>query len=103
MTTCHSTGENVETAVPLTAPELPCSLAPVSQRRPSQATPTSWPVGQPDMRWPSPAPSQPELAPRQREKAESRSLSVSVEQSTFHGSLAVGGVALQDELVEEGT
>lgn len=101
-TTCHSTGEKDETAVPLTAPE-PCSRLSWTQTRPSQATPTSVPLGQPLIRWPRPALSHPLDWPRQRENSDRRSLSVRREQSTFHVSAATAGAAVQLELVDDGT
>jgi hypothetical protein len=57
----------------------------------SHAIPTSVSVGHPDMRCQSPAPSSP-FAPRHAEKSESRSLSVTVLQSVFHGVAGSTGV-----------
>lgn len=61
----------------------------------NQAIPTSLLVGQPDMRCQRPAPSSP-FCPRHEEKSESRSLSVTVLQSTFHG---VAGSAWVGQLI----
>lgn len=85
-TTCHSVRLFVATEVPDTVPWDPWSLACLTQSCPSQATPTSCPVGQPDMSAHRPAWSFARWAPRHLLNADSRSLSVNVSQPVFHAT-----------------
>src|SRR6266850_4372835 len=83
--TCHSVSPAVDTAVPEMTEE-PEVAALTWHSVPSQAIPTSEPVGQLLIMCQSPAPSLP-LSPRHREKSESRSskFTFGLLQLTFQG------------------